>query len=139
MRTTETIDRCTGSETEAATCTTSLQLGEGRCCDTCGRSADAHAPRTLTTEHPEPPDAAPVIGAGRKKRWTPEEEDRLVEAVLELAAQPGDRIEHADAPSVEALRGLAKSRGVTLEHVVRADLRGQLADVVTESWATKPH
>lgn len=135
----EVVTRCSSCESRFEECLAGTLTVEGPCCASCAKSATAHEPRDVVTTLPEPPDPAPVAAcAGRtKKRLPREEEDRVVAAVLKVAALPGDRIEHSGQPNVEAYRGLAKSRGVDLEVVVRADLRGELADVVRMPKVTR--
>lgn len=63
------------------------------------------------------------------------EEDDVVRASALVDAND-DGVEFAGGLSVSAYRSLAKSRGVPLEHVVRAACRGQLADVVKRPLST---
>jgi hypothetical protein len=58
-------------------------------------------------------------------------EDRQVTALLEQADRQGGGVESAAGLPFDAYRGLARSRGVSLEAVIRAVVRDELRDIVT--------
>jgi len=90
--------------------------------------AEPEAPAPVTSTPPEVTDRA--------------DEDRAVAAVLEAAKAEDDAggvAEEYDRPGVGAYRSLAASRGVALDVVVRAAVRGELADVVRRPTVVTDH
>ncbi|MBA3719293.1 MAG: hypothetical protein H0W95_03255 [Nocardioidaceae bacterium] len=130
-------DSCPGCGIAAPVCLAFPAAG-GRsrlkCCPRCDhRQRRVELPET---EAPAPPTST------RVEVLDPADEDELVAAVLEVAAEDdaaGGRVEeYADRPGVAAYRALAKSRGAELEEVVRLAVRGRLADVVRRPVVTTP-
>jgi len=131
MYATRTHHNCEHCGATVDACTMRVLTGEpGRCCARC--SERAHPAITERTEVAERSDlrsevpAADTAGVPMSR----EEEDAVVASILKRAAEDTGGPEFGDRASISAYLGLARSRGASLEEVVRAAVRGELVEVV---------
>ncbi len=133
MYTTRTTDTCQHCGESSTACTIRPLTGEqGRCCASCTPAThDVRVERTIIGEPDPPPVGVPAAGPPLSRA----EEDAVVDRLLAAADDP---VEQHGNVAVSAYRSLAESRGLPLEHIIRAACRQQLAAVVQRPAATAP-
>lgn len=134
MFTTRTTESCRHCGMAAAECgARGMFRGAGACCWRCRPFHRAHRERVERVEVPEPEPTAAVVSVAPEV-LDRAAEDELVASILRAAeaeaAVVGGLVERFDQPGVAAYRSLARSRGLDLDVVVTAAVRGRLADVV---------